>query len=420
MQVVLLAAGNSSRFNPFNRGFVHKSLVTIMGKTLLEHTLISVKNAGITDVILVVNKEDEFKKEIGNGERLGIHITYVVLKEALGMGAALLQAEPFIKESFFLLSSYHIEFNEFTKEMLSKQEENAIVLLGKEDTNFEIYGFMQVNKGIVTDVVEKPKMELPNSLRIIGIYLLNKKFVELLKTIPLDHYHFEKALNIYAKKQKAYAIKTEKTTITLKYSWDLLAIKNHLLSSISSYISKKAIISESAKISGNVHIEDGVRIMEDVTIKGPAYIGKNAFVGNNTVLRQGVILEEDVVAGSYLELKNVFIMKNSTTHTGVIEDSIIGRSCKIAAGILTANVRLDRSAVQTIVKEEKVNSGLTALGLILGDDSQLGIRVTTMPGTIIGNNVLVGPGTTVMKNVADNMKYFTKFESVVEERSLNE
>ncbi|HEX8965054.1 MAG TPA: NDP-sugar synthase [Patescibacteria group bacterium] len=417
MQVVLLAAGNSSRFVPFNKGLAHKSLITIMGKTLLEHTLLSVKQAGITDVILVVNKEEAFKKHIGNGEALGIKITYVVLEEALGMGAALLKAEQYLQDSFFLMSAYHLEFNEFAKDMLSMQKKGNVVLLGKKDAHFTIYGFMQLSGEKVTSVVEKPETEIPHAVRIIGIYLLNKQFVQFLKTVPQEHYNFEKALDEFAKQQDVLAFETTKTTITLKYGWDLLTIKNYLLSHLTSYTSDKAQIAKSAKITGNVYIEDGAKIMEDVTIKGPAYIGKNAFVGNNSVLRNGVILEEDAVAGSYLELKNVFMMQNATTHTGVIEDSVIGKNCKIAAGIITANVRLDRKEILATVKGEKINSGLTAFGIILGDNSQLGIRVSTMPGIVIGNNVLVGPNTTVMKNVEDNTKYFTKFQAVVEEKA---
>ncbi len=417
MQVVLLAAGNSSRFVPFNKGLAHKSLITIMGKTLLEHTLEAIKKAGITDVVLVVNKEETFKDHVGNGEKLGIKITYVVLEEALGMGAALLKAEPYLHDSFFLMSAYHLEFNEFAKDMLSMQKNGNVVLLGKKDAHFNIYGFMQLDGNKVTNIVEKPQTEIPQALRIIGIYLLNKQFVEFLKTVPLEHYNFETALDNFAKQQDIFALETTTTTITLKYAWDLLAIKNYLLAQITSYTSEKAQLAQSAKITGNVYIEDGAKIMEDVTIKGPVYIGKNAFVGNNSVLRNGVIIEEDAVAGSYLELKNVFMMQNSTTHTGVIEDSVVGKNCKIAAGIITANVRLDRKEIPATVKGEKISSGLTAFGMILGDNSQLGIRVSTMPGVIIGNNVLVGPNTTVMKNVEDNTKYFTKFQAVIEEKA---
>jgi len=420
MQVVLLAAGNSTRFVPFNKGFAHKSLVKIMGKTLIEHTLIAIKKSGITEVIIVVNSQEAFKKELGNGEKIGLSISYVVLPEALGMGAALLKVSSYIKNSFFLLNAYHVEFGMFASEMLRKQKEGDVVLLGKENSDYNTYGFMQLEEGKVKQVIEKPAEKLQNALQIIGIYLLNKKFVDLLQTIPLEHYNFEKALDIYAKKYTVVAVQTDKQTITLKYPWDLLGIKDYLLATITKKIAKGTTIAPSAKILGDVQIEEGAVVMENVTIKGPSFLGKNAFVGNNTVLRNGVCLEEGAVAGSYLEVKNAIIMDHTTTHTGILEDSIIGRNCKIAAGLLTANVRLDRKSVQSVIKGEKIDSKLSAFGMILGNNSQFGIRVSTMPGVVIGNNVIVGPETIVKENIEDNKKYYTKFESIVEEQVRDE
>jgi hypothetical protein len=50
----------------------------------------------------------------------------------------------------------------------------------------------------------------------------------------------------------------------------------------------------------------------------------------------------------------------------------------------------------------------------MGDRNKIGIRVTTMPGVIIGNNVIVGPSTTVLKNIQDNTTYYTKFREIVQ------
>src|SRR5947209_2985158 len=99
MQAVILAAGQSSRFYPFSH-VAHKTLIKMMGKTLLEHTLLSLKKSDITEVIIVVGKINSVEQIVGDGTTLGIHITYVVQPEPLGMGDALLQAEAEIKEDF--------------------------------------------------------------------------------------------------------------------------------------------------------------------------------------------------------------------------------------------------------------------------------------------------------------------------------
>jgi len=420
MQAILLAAGNSSRFVPFT-GIGHKSLVKLLGKTLLEHTILSLKNVEIRDIVIVVGKDSPIPAIIGDGKKLGITITYVVLPEALGMGAAILQAKQYLQEKFFVLSAYHMDIDLFAREMQSLQAgDGTVVLLGKQPDGTG-YGFFQHEKNIVTQVVEKPTEPLRNALQIVGIYLLNKSFLATLEKTPLDHYHFETALHAYTQTKKITFVLAQKPTVTLKYAWDLFAIKDYLLSKVQqAFVSPNAVVSPQAIIKGTVYIEEGATVLEGACIKGPAYIGKQAFVGNNSVVRNGTIVEEGAVVGSFLELKNTILLDHATTHTGLIEDSIIGRKCKIAAGILTANVRLDRGKIPSIVKDEKINTGLTSLGCILGDSVRLGARVTTMPGVIVGEKSIIGPSTTVMKNVAPQTKYYTKFSEIVEEANENE
>lgn len=415
MQAVLLAAGNSSRFVPFT-GLGHKSLIKLLGKTIIEHTVLSVKKAGITDIIIVIGKDSPVREVVGDGKRFGVTITYVVLPEALGMGAAILQAKEHLQERFFVLNAYHMDFEQFAKDMQALQIlDDTAVLLGKAADGHG-YGFFKFAGKTVTGVFEKPQESLKDALQIVGVYLVNKKFLEVLEKTPLEHYHFETALHTYAQTKKITFLETRKPTLTLKYAWDLFGIKDYLLAQLSGqYISPNAVLSAKAELKGTVYIEEGATILEGACLKGPVYIGRQAFVGNNCVLRNGTVVEEGGVAGSFLELKNTIIMEHATTHTGLIEDSIIGRKCKIAAGVLTANVRLDRGPIPTVVKDAKVNTGLTSLGCILGDNVKLGARVTTMPGVIVGEKSLIGPSTTVMKNLAPMTKYYTKFAEIVEE-----
>jgi bifunctional UDP-N-acetylglucosamine pyrophosphorylase/glucosamine-1-phosphate N-acetyltransferase len=74
---------------------------------------------------------------------------------------------------------------------------------------------------------------------------------------------------------------------------------------------------------------------------------------------------------------------------------------------------LDRATVKATVKNEKIDTGLKSLGVMVGDGTHIGIKASTMPGVIIGGNVVVGSETAVMNNIDDNTKYYTKFQEVV-------
>lgn len=418
MQAVILAAGKSTRFYPYNQTLEHKSLFSLLGKPILEHTLLSLKRAGIAEIIIIVGEQESvIEKLFGNGERLGIHITYRYHEGAKGGGAALLEAKDILTGSFLLINAYHIDVDEFIPDLLKKNTGQNVVLLGQKVDTASESGFAQVAGDKVLSVIEKPKTISQESLKIVGMYLLPKEFLAILEKTPLSHYHLEEALDSFAKNNDVQIVQTNKKSITLKYVTDLFALKDYLLSKITTHISPNAIVSKTAQIIGAVIVEDGAEIMEQAVIKGPCFIGRNTKIGTMAILRSGVVVEENVVIGARLEAKNTIFAKNVTTHNGFIGDSIVGENTKIAGSIITANARLDRQPVSIFVKEEKVNTGIRHVGAIFGESDNIGVQVSTMPGVIVGNDVVVGPATTVMKNIPDNKKYFTKFAETVEENN---
>lgn len=412
MQAVILAAGNSNRFYPFN-SLGHKSLAKMMGKTLLEHTLDALQKSNVHEVYIVVGQDSTIQTLLENYSTPDFNLRFIVQKEKLGMGHALLQVKKYLNNSFFLLSGYHAEISDFADQLLDAQyDPKNVVLLAKEDQIVERYGVVEVKGSTVLRVKEKPSKNAAYPLRVIGMYLLPKDFLDTLEKTPVEHYHFEKALDSYAKEGKVVWTKAEKPTFTLKYGWDLLDAKDYFLSKIKPYISEKAIIAKNVLMEGNVHISDGAKVLEGVCIKGPCFLGENVIVGNNAILRGGVVAEKDAVIGATMEVKNSFLAEGVTTHTGFIGDSIIGPFSRLAAGFCSANVRFDRGFITSNVRGEEVNSYKTHLGTLLGSHVDSGTNVSTMPGIIIGNHVTIGPSTTVMENVEDNTLMYTKFETI--------
>ncbi len=413
MQAVILLAGVSSRFYPFNSA--HKSFVKIAGKPLIEHTLNSVKKSGLKEAIVVV-KDDSARKFIENINP-SLKLKFVIQKEATGMGEALLLAEKYIKEDFFLLHGHRLDFEILKKEIEKKKiRADEIVLIAKKIQDRETLkkiGVLSVKGDKVLEIVEKPQKNIPSDLGVVGVYFLNRNFLTVLSNTPKGHYNFEEAVSLYAKKHGVKFVLSKEDNISFKYPWDILLLKNYLLSNLNFYISKKAKVSSSAIIKGQVHIEDGVQILENAVIKGPCFIGKNSYIGNNAVLRNGCDIEENCVVGANMEVKNTLIMENSKTHSGFLGDSVIGKNCRIGAGFVSANVRIDRSTVKTVVDGKKLDTGFKSLGIMVGDGTKIGIKSSSMPGTIIGKEVIVGPSTNIMNNVGDSTKYYTKFSEIV-------
>ncbi len=414
MQAILLAAGESSRFFPFNGK--HKSLVKIAGDPIITHTVRSIKRAGITDIVILTGKVNDCEEFLGNGKKYGVKISYATLDKPTGMGDGVLACLKHIKGDFYVINPQHVEFDEVAKDINRVKGTNKnVVILAKEGKAGVKYGAIKIDGDKVLEIKEKPTDAAGfSNYRIAGVYFINQEFVDVLKKTKKGHYSFEDALDAYAKMGNVRVAVTTQPTVTLKYPWDLLTLKDYILSKQTRKISAKAQIDPSAQIIGNVVIEEGATVAENAVIKGPAYIGKNSFVGSNALVRNGSDIEEASVVGGYMELKNSLIFEKAKTHSGHLEDSILGEDSRLGAFFTSANVKLDRSSVTATIKGEKVDSGMRSLGVIIGAKTYLGARVTTMPGIIIGNHVSIGPSTTVMKNIESDTIYYTKFAEVVE------
>lgn len=409
MQAVILAAGESSRFWPINTR--HKSLMRIMGKPLMLHTVEGLQRAGIEDIIVVEGPDRSIEKELGQQKGL----RYVVQPEPKGMGDAVMHAESLIEGQFLALNAERFDGGFFAKLLVekSRQANSKMALLASKTDTPWIYGILTLEGDRAADLVEKPeKGKEPSDMKVVGIYLLPKDFFSYYRKVKEHMYAYEDALRLYMKENDVRVAITDKEPSSLKYPWDLFGNRDALMSGLKPGISKTAQVAKSAIIEGNVYIGDNTKVFENAVIKGPCYIGSNCIIGNNALVRGGTNLEDGVMIGANAELKNCIVQKGTHTHSGYLGDSIIGENCRIGTGFITANVRVDRGLVSSTVKGKKVETGLKSFGTVVGDNTKIGVGAKVMPGVFIGSNSIIGPATVVMENVDSSTKLYAKFENV--------
>ena len=420
MQAVILAAGESSRFWPLSDKR-HKALSKVAGTPLLEWTLSSVKKAGIKDIIIVEGPDKAAEKGMDLKNNSGMRIQFVVQEKPLGMGNAIMQAEKYIKGDFFVLNPNHYDTDFYIAPMIEKQRATKaqVVLVGKKTETPEKYGMLSLEGDKAVNLVEKPKKgSEPSDVRIVGIYLLSKNFFEYYARAKEHMYAYEDALRFCMKDADVRVVMTAKKTSTMKYPWDLFNMAKDVIEKNirSKCIAASAKIAKSALIEGAVNIGENVRVLENAVIKGPCYIGNNTLIGNNAIVRDFCSIGTDCIIGANAEVARSIIGDGTHTHSGFIGDSIIGDNCRIGAGFMTANVRIDRKNVKSVVKGEKVDTGLKSLGVIIGHNTNMGIGVQAMPGILVGSGCIVGPGSLILENIEGNTKYYSKFKSVVKKR----
>lgn len=411
MKAVILAAGQSSRFKPVSDNR-HKGLTQVLGKPIIEHTIQELRDAGVDEVIVVQGPEKEIENKIGKTAD-----KYVVQENPNGMGNALKQAEDLLEGKFLVLTPYRANAAQFFKPMMEKSEEENTntVFVSTSTENPGKYGILDIENGKAVDMVEKPDSEsAPSDQKVVGMYLLDTDLFDYLDEVKEWEYQYEDALSLQMQDQPASVLQIDDKTNSIKHPWDLFSVVEELMKDINQDISENAEIADSAEINGDVVIKDGATVYENAVIKGPAYIGENAVIGNNAFIRDHSVIESDVTIGANAEVKNSIFQPDSSVHSGFIGDSIIGRNTKIGAGIVTANREFrengERPEIKSdlIRKDYEMNTGRTYLGAVIGDNVDIGVNVSLMPGVQIGSDAKVGPGTVVHENIDNNSTVYVK------------
>lgn len=102
--VALLAGGLATRLRPITEK-IPKVLVSVAGKTFLEHQLALLRKQGLTRVVLCLGHLGErVVEQFGDGRAHGMQLEYSFDgPKLLGTGGALQQAMPKLGENFFVL-----------------------------------------------------------------------------------------------------------------------------------------------------------------------------------------------------------------------------------------------------------------------------------------------------------------------------
>ena len=405
MKVIFLAGGISQRMWPVSQD---KNLVEFLGKTLIYHTLETVKKAGVSEIVIVGNKNN-FASLKKIGKDLGLKTQVVIQGKNLpGQGGAILSAKKYLKGPVLICNANDIFDVSLYKDIFKriKNSKFDIQLIGYKVKDYFPGGYLKVKNGQVLAIVEKPKPnKIPSNLVriVVDFFAKSEELVKVLESLKTDPDKWnEKAIDKMIKTGKRVSyLPYSRTWKFLKYPWHILDLTEYFLDKVAKRkISKSAKIAKTAVVDGEVIISDNVRVLEGAVIRGPAYIGKGAIIGNNALVRQSIV-GEDTVVGFSSEVTRSYVGKNCWFHTNYIGDSVISDNVSFGSGAITANLRLDEEEIYSKIEESKINTQRNKLGAIIGEGSRIGVNAMIMPGIKIGKNSFVGPGVVLGKDLED-------------------
>jgi len=406
MQVLLLAAGQSKRMWPVG----DKNFLKFCGRELILHQINNLQKAGFNEFILVGGKHN-LKQLQEITATLEMPIIIVEQKKLDdGMRGAVLAGEKYLNKPTLIMSSNDVIAPSAFQKISDSITKNCKIenfILAQKVTSYFPGGYLNVDKNnFVKNIIEKPGAgKEPSDLVNIVVHFFRnpQKLIDLLKKSQNQNDDaYEQALGKLAKnKQCILAVPYENFWQPIKYPWHILKVMDYFLQKNLGNISSQANISNRAIIKGPVVIEKGAKIFEGAIINGPAYIGKNTIVANNALVRNSIV-GENCVIGYSTEIARSFLSDNIWTHTNYIGDSVILDNTSFGAGTVTGNLRLDEGEIFSIIKKEKINTGLNKLGNIVGPNTRVGINASLMPGVKIGGNTFIGGGIIVDQDIPDD------------------
>ena len=392
-----------------------KHLLPIAGRPMVSFMLQTLAAARISELFMVVGFKGELIESVlGDGSEYGVTIEYLRQPEWTGTASALNVAREAVgDEPFLALYGDLLASQSCIDSVLEKARECSKVIGVARVGNPSEYGIVELKGDRVTRIREKPSAKFTHEAWVnSGIYVLDYDIFRSIKeTSPSRRSEYELTASLQRLIEEGQEIKAatipREDWMDIGRPWDLLEANERILMNFTPQI--KGSVEAGATIKGPVWLNESASIKSGCYLEGPAYIGERSAVGPNSRIRPCTSIGNDVNIGTSCEIKNSIIMSGSRVpHLSYIGDSIIGENCNLAAGTITANIRLDEAPVNVKLKGKLLSSGRRKLGAIMGDGVQTGIHSSIMPGVRVGASSYIGPGVVVYEDVPANHMLFAK------------
>lgn len=354
MKGLILSGGKGTRLYPLTYTSA-KQLIPVANKPVLFRVIESIRDAGITDIGIVVgDTAEEIKTAVGRGGRWGVKITYIHQEQPLGLAHAVKVSQDFLGEDRFVmfLGDNVIQGGiSGLIEQFAESDWNSQIVLTRV-SHPEQYGVAELNgEGRIVQLIEKPKQP-PSDLALVGIYMFDHNIHEAVDNITPSwrgeleitdaiQWLVEHDYQVYPYVHRGWWIDTGRPG-------DILEANSLVLEELTPKI--EGYVDRDSEVDSRVTIEKGAEIINSV-IRGPTIIGEdtriiNSYIGPFTSIYHDVVIEDS-------EIERAIVLEHSLIRDipARIQESLIGR-----------HVSLIRSPIKP-----------KAYKLTLGDHSQVGI-----------------------------------------------
>lgn len=333
MKGLLLAGGHGTRLRPLTYTG-NKHMLPIANKPMLLYGLEHLRNAGITDIGIILGPIKEGVVEtIGDGSGFGVNVTYIEQPDPLGLAHAVKVSESFIGGDSFVMYLGDNLLRQGVADFVHVFNEKKLdCVVGVSPVqNPSSFGIAELDSnGRIVRLVEKPK-EPKSNLALIGVYVFGNSIFDAVARIkPSWRNELEITDAIQALLTSGKNVEAERVTGWWKdtgKSEDLLEANQLVLMDLKGNLERT--MTEGSEITGNVFLGKGSKMLSNSKIRGPVTIGTNCVIGPDVFIGPYTSIGDDCTINNS-EIENSIVMKGCKIESGNrIVDSLIGNYCTI-------------------------------------------------------------------------------------------
>jgi glucose-1-phosphate thymidylyltransferase len=331
MRALVLSGGSGSRLRPITHTSA-KQLLPVANKPVLFYGLEAIRDAGITDVGIVVgDTAPAIREAVASGRAFGLNVTYIPQEAPLGLAHAVLIARQYLGDDDFIMylgDNFIVGgISSLVDEFRASRPDAQIMLTRVPDPRQ--FGVAELDAdGEVVGLVEKPR-EPKSDLALVGVYIFTPavhEAVAQLKPSWRGELEITEAIGWLLDNGR----KVRSTTITGYWKdtgnvADMLEVNRMVLESIEPRC--EGTVDQSSELIGRVVIERNAEVTGS-RIVGPVIVGAGTRVAGSYLGPFTSVARDCVITDSEIEYS---ILLRGASIQGVrrIEASLIGHDVEV-------------------------------------------------------------------------------------------
>jgi mannose-1-phosphate guanylyltransferase/phosphomannomutase len=377
-----MAGGFGTRIQPLTHSRP-KPMLPIVNKPMMEHTMLALRDLGITEfIVLLYFKPDIIKEHFKDGSHLGINITYVLPDDDYGTAGAVRLAKKHIgDDNFIIISGDLVTDFDFRKIFSFHRNKDSKLTIGLTSVENPLqFGVVIADEeGRIEKFLEKPSWgEVFSDTINTGIYIIEP---EILDYIPEgENFDFAKDL---------FPLLMTKGIDLMGYNlegyWRDVGNPESYREVYEDIMHERVAFTFEGEVThypdGLLYSPEPVTLDKSVEIVGKVVLGKRVVIGKGTILNN-VVIGDDVVIGAECKIRNSVFW----------EDVRIGR-----------NVKLDNCVICSHnIIEKNVQA---KAGLILAEGCEVGQLARFEHDIVVWPDKVIDDAAIVSHNVVWGSKY---------------